>query len=129
MKKSTFLLSLVAAGMLSGCATTGSGTGNTAFDDAAKIALDKNKAAMKNGFAWTSAAIASKYDAKTEAGKAFKESGMKLSLVEVAVYEGQEALKKGDEATAMKKVKFANELADAQLTQEETAKKFQILWK
>lgn len=132
MKKSTFLLSLVAAGMLSGCATTGDvagGTGNAAFDDAAKIALDKNKASMKNGYAWTAAALESKYDPKTEAGKAFKESGMKLSMVEVAIYEGQEALKKGDEAAAMKKVKYANEIADAQIAQEETGKKFQILWK
>jgi hypothetical protein len=134
MKITLTLAALLATALLTGCATTGDtmsgGTGNTAFDEAAKIALDKNKAAIQEGYAWTSAFVKSKYDTdKTEEGKAFKASGKKLTLVEVALFEGEQALKKGDEATAMKKVKLANELADAQLAQKEQNKNFKILWK
>jgi hypothetical protein len=50
-------------------------------------------------------------------------------MVDVAIYEGEEALKKGDEETAMKKVKLANEIADAQLSQQDINSKYQVLWK
>jgi len=134
MKTTLTLAALLATALLTGCATMGDttagGTGNAAFDEAAKVALDKNKAAMKEGYAWTSTSAKNKYDTdKTEEGKAFKASGKKVTLVEVALFEGEQALKKGDEAAAMKKVKLANELADAQLAQKEQNKDFKILWK
>jgi dihydroorotase-like cyclic amidohydrolase len=132
MKKTLALLTILSAASMTGCASTGDmkGSGNTAFDEAAATANEKNAAAMKVGYAWTSTAIKNQYGSdKTEAGKAFKESGKKLSLVDVAVYEGEQALKKGDTDAAMKKVAFANELADAQLAQEEQGKSYQILWK
>ncbi len=132
MKKTLTLLALFSLSALTGCATTevAGGTGNAAFDTAAETANSKNATAMKAGYAWTSAAIKKKYgNDKIESGKAYKASGKKLSLVDVALYEGEEALKKGDEATAMKKAKLANELADAQLAQQETSSKYQTLWK
>lgn len=132
MKKTRILLAILSLSALAGCATTevATGTGNSAFDEAAAVASTKNASAMKAGYAWTSAGIKSKYgDDKIESGKAYKATGKKLSLVEVAIYEGEEAIKKGDEATAMKKVKLANELADAQLSQQEISSKYQVLWK
>lgn len=131
MKKTLTLVTLLTMAMMSGCASTGEtkGTGNTAFDEAAQTAMAKNATALKAGYAWTSAAVKTKYDPKTEAGKAYQETGRKLTLVDVAIYEGEEALKKGDEAKAMKQVKLANELADAQLAQKENGDKYQLLWK
>lgn len=134
MTKTLTLTTLLSLALLSGCATTGDtvqaqGTGNDAFDTAEKVAMDKNAKAMKAGYAWTSAAIKTKYDPKTEAGKAFKASGRKLTLVDVSLFEGEQALKKGDEATAMKKAKEANDLADAQLAQQERNSNYQTLWK
>jgi hypothetical protein len=134
MKKTLTLLALLSITSLTGCASNAtldtSGTGNRAFDEAAATASAKNTTAMKAGYAWTSTAIKNKYGSdKTEDGKAFKASGKKLSLVDVALYEGEQALKKGDEATAMKKAKLATELADAQLAQQEISSKFQIVWK
>ncbi len=132
MTKTLTLTTLLSLALLTGCATTGDvaqGTGNAAFDEAAKVAMEKNAKAMKAGYAWTSAGVKTKYDPKTEAGKAYKESGRKLTLVDVALFEGEQALKKGDEKTAMKKVKEANDLADAQLAQQATSSDYKILWK
>jgi hypothetical protein len=132
MKKTLTLLAVLSLSGLTGCATTevAKGTGNAAFDEAAAVASEKNAKSIKAGYAWTSASIKSKYgDDKIESGKAYKATGRKLSMVDVAIYEGEEALKKGDEATAMKKVKLANELADAQLSQQEISSKYQVLWK
>jgi hypothetical protein len=132
MKKTLTLLAVLSLSALAGCATTevAKGTGNAAFDEAASAASTKNATAMKSGYAWTSVAIKGKYgDDKIESGKAYKATGRKLTLVDVAIYEGEEALKKGDEETAMKKVKLANEIADAQLSQQEISSKYQTLWK
>lgn len=132
MTKTLTLTTLISLALLTGCQTTGEkaqGTGNAAFDAAAATAMEKNNIAIQSGYAWTSAAIASKYNPKTEAGKAYKASGHKLTLVDAALFEGEQALKKGDEATAMKKAKEANDLADAQLAQKETSSNYHILWK
>ena len=132
MTKTLTLTTLLSLALLAGCATTGDtakGSGNAAFDEAAKAASEKNAKAMKSGYAWTSAAIKTKYDDKVEAGKAFKETGRKLTLVDVALFEGEQALKKGDEKTAMKKVKEANELADSQLSQMAISSDYKVLWK
>ncbi|MBD3766573.1 MAG: hypothetical protein IE928_01305 [Gammaproteobacteria bacterium] len=132
MTKTLTLTTLLSLALLTGCATTGDtaqGTGYAAFYEAAKVAMEKNAKAMKAGYAWTSKGVKTKYDPKTEAGKAFKKSGRKLTLVDVALFEGEQALKKGDEKTAMKKVKEANELADAQLSQMAISSDYKILWK
>jgi hypothetical protein len=132
MKKTLTLLTILSLSALAGCASNDvvGGTGNSAFDQIAAAANAKNASAMKAGYAWTSASIKSKYgDDKVESGKAYKATGKKLSLVDVAIYEGEEALKKGDEETAMKKAKLANEIADAQLSQQEISSKYQVLWK
>ena len=132
MTKTLTLTTLLSLALLTGCATTGDtakGTGNAAFDEAAKTAMEKNAKAMKAGYAWSSAGNKIKYDAKTEAGKAFAETGRKLTLVDVALFEGEQALKKGDEKTAMKKVKEANDLADAQLAQQTLSSDYKTLWK
>lgn len=132
MNKTLTLTTLLSLALLAGCATTGEeakGSGNAAFDEAAKVAMEKNTKAMKAGYAWTSAGVKAKYDPQTEAGKAYKESGRKLTLVDVALFEGEQALKKGDEKTAMKKAKEANELADAQLSQQTISSDYKMLWK
>lgn len=136
MKKTVHMLAtLLATGVvMTGCASTeskpASGSGNTAFDEIVKPALEKNAALAKAGYAWTSAAAKNKYGSdKTEDGKAFKAAGYKLSLVEVAVYEGEQALKKGDEETAMKKAKLAADLVSAQAQQKEISSDYKMLWK
>lgn len=132
MKKTLTFATFLAVALTTGCASTGDtkSTGNAAFDEAAKIAIDKDAKLRKAGYAWTSAKAKDKYgDAKTPDGKAFKEAGHHLTLVEVAVYEGKLALEKGDEAAAMKKVKEANALADAQMAQQERGANPTIMWK
>jgi hypothetical protein len=134
MKQSMRMLAtLLATGVvMTGCASneTKSASGNAAFDELVKPALEKNAALAKSGYAWTSAAIKNKYGSdKTEDGKAFKASGYKLSMVEVAVYEGEQALKKGDAEAAMKKAKLATELVAAQQQQKEISSNYKMLWK
>ncbi len=136
MKKTVRMLAtLLATGVvMTGCASTetkpDTGSGNAAFDEIVKPALEKNAALAKAGYAWTSTAISNKYGSdQTEDGKAFKASGYKLSLVEVAVYEGEQALKKGDQDAAMKKAKLAAELVAAQAQQQEISSDYKMLWK
>jgi hypothetical protein len=132
MKKTLTMLVLLSVTSITGCMSTGDvgSSGNAAFDEIATSASAKNATAIKFGYAWTSTAIKDKYGSdKTEAGKAFIASGRKLTLIDVNLFEGEEALKKGDTDTAIKKAKLANELADAQLAQEEQGKNYQILWK
>lgn len=135
MKNTLTLLTILTLTTFTGCSTAGdtkstSGTGNAAFDEAAKMALDKDNQAIKAGYAWTSKKVKNKYgNDKSAEGKLFKASGKKLTLVQVAIFEGEQALKKGDEATAMKKVKEANELAEAQLSQMAISSNYKILWK
>lgn len=135
MKKTLALTTLLATIMMSGCTSMGAvadgkSSGSASFDEAVKPALEKNTVAIKAGYAWTSNAMKDKYGHDTnENGKLFKTSGYKMTLVEVAIFEGEQALKKGDEETAMKKAKLANELADAQMQQEEVSSKYQTLWK
>jgi hypothetical protein len=132
MKKTLTMLVLLSVTSITGCMSTGDvgSSGNAVFDEIATSASAKNATAIKFGYAWTSTAIKDKYGSdKTEAGKAFIASGRKLTLIDVNLFEGEEALKKGDTDTAIKKAKLANELADAQLAQEEQGKNYQILWK
>lgn len=104
-------------------------TGNEEFDRLAEVAQEKNDRMIKVGYAWTSAGIKSQYDKATEAGKVFVASGRKLTLVDVAIFEGEQLLKKGDTSKAMAKVKLANELADAQLAQQQVSQNYQKLWR
>ncbi len=103
---------------------------NTNFNAIASVASANNEDALKAGYAWTTAEIKNNYgDEKTETGKAYKASGKKLNIVDVALYEGEDALKKGDINKAMKKANFANEIAAAQLAQQQTNNHPQLLWK
>jgi hypothetical protein len=136
MKKAIHLLTtlLATSVMMTGCALwetkDASASGSVAFDDLVKPALEKNAVQAKAGYAWTSTAIKNKYgNEHSEEGKAFKASGYKLSLVEATIFEGEQALKKGDEATALKKAKHAVELVDAQEQQKEISSDYKILWK
>ena len=125
------LLLLQGVVLMVGCAHAHmpQGSGHAPFDELAKVAAEKNRMADQKGYAWVTAAIEQKYAKETEAGKAFAETGRKLTMVDVSLYEGEEAIKKGDIDAAMKKVKHANELADAQLSQQETSAKYQRLWR
>lgn len=121
-----FSIALMAAAQ----ATTAlAATGNAEFDALAKSATEKHQDAMKDGYAWTSAAINRKFNPQTDDGKAYKESGRKITLVDVALYEGEKALKAGDTAKAMQFAKQADGLADAQLQQREISSDYKILWK
>jgi len=122
------LLLLQGVVLLVGC-THLSGTGHAAFDELAQVAAEKNRMADQKGYAWVTAAIEQKYAKETEAGKAFAATGRKLTMVDVALYEGEEALKKGDIEAAMKKAKQAKDIAEAQQTQQEISSKYQRLWR
>lgn len=104
-------------------------SGNDEFDRLAEVAQEKNDRMIKVGYAWTSAGIKTQYDKATEAGKAFIASGRKLTLVDVALFEGEALVKKGETAKGLAKAKLANELADAQLAQQQVSQNYQKLWR
>lgn len=103
--------------------------GNDEFDRLAELAQEKNDRMVKVGYAWTSAGIKSQYDKATEAGKAFAATGRKLTLVDTALFEGETLIKKGDINKGIAKAKLANELADAQIAQQQTSQNYQKLWR